>query len=41
VDQNNKIAQDLTNAKKIGMAIFVGIFEIGTKQSKIRLESGG
>jgi hypothetical protein len=37
----NKISSNSQITKKFGMAIFVGIFEIGTKQSKIRLENYG
>jgi hypothetical protein len=41
VDQIQQNLIKPTNHKKFGRAIFVGIFEIGTKQSKIRLENYG
>jgi hypothetical protein len=37
--KSNKISSNSQIIKKFGRAIFVGIFEIATKQSKIRLEN--
>jgi hypothetical protein len=36
----NKTSSNQQITKKIGMALFVGIFEIGQKHTKLGLESG-